>query len=176
LVIGLADSQQKCWCGFAPELRAAKLLLKQIAARLQPPPQSRRNSARTEPVLFGGALMIRFALAAAAFVSCAAPALADAPRFQLQQVDGGVVRLDTVTGAMDFCRTTGAGLQCEAALGGAPRATSTAADLTQLDPKQVEQQMDQASKAMSLMLPAMMKAMGQMRTTMEREMDKPQNR
>jgi hypothetical protein len=118
--------------------------------------------------------MIRFAIAAAALIAVAMPALADTPRFQLQQVEGGVVRLDTVTGAMDFCRTTGAGLKCETALTAAPRAA--AADLSQLDPKQVEQQMDQASKAMTIMLPAMMKAMGQMRTTMEREMDKPQTR
>jgi hypothetical protein len=36
----------------------------------------------------------------------------------------------------------------------------------------MEQQMNQASKATTMMLPAMMKAMGQMRTAMEREMDK----
>jgi hypothetical protein len=114
--------------------------------------------------------MIRFAIAAAALVSFAAPALAETPRFQLQQVEGGVVRLDTVTGAMDFCRPTGAGLTCEAALA-APKAEARA-DLSQLDPKQLEQQMDQASKAMSIMLPVMMKGLGQMRATMERELDK----
>lgn len=114
--------------------------------------------------------MIRFAIAAAALASFAAPALAETPRFQLQPIEGSVVRLDTVTGAMDFCRTTGAGLKCESALA-APKAEARA-DLSQLDPKQLEQKMDQASKAMTIMLPVMMKSLGQMRTTMEREMDK----
>ena len=113
--------------------------------------------------------MIRFALAAAAVVF-AAPAFAESPRYQLQTVEGGVVRLDTVTGAIDFCRTTGGELKCDAAIA-APKAQANA-DLSQLDPKQIEQQLDQASKAMSVMLPVMMKAMGQMRTTMEREIDK----
>ncbi len=55
--------------------------------------------------------MIRFALAAGV-LSLAAPAFAESPRYQLQTVEGGVVRLDTATGAMDFCRTTGAELKC----------------------------------------------------------------
>jgi hypothetical protein len=114
--------------------------------------------------------MIRFAFAAAAALIVAAPAMADTPRFQLQTVEGGVVRLDTLTGAMDFCRTTGTELKCEAALA-APTAQASA-DLSQLDPKKMEQQMDQASKAMSVMLPAMMKGLRQMSATMEREIDK----
>jgi hypothetical protein len=113
--------------------------------------------------------MFRFALAAGA-LSLAAPAFAESPRYQLQTVEGGVVRLDTVTGAMDFCRTTGAELKCEAAKA-APKAQASA-DLSELDPKKMEQQMDQASQAMTVMLPMMMKTMGQMRTMMEREIDK----
>lgn len=112
--------------------------------------------------------MIRFAIVAAA-LSFAAPALADSPRFQLQTVEGGVVRLDTVTGAMDFCTVAASGLKCETALA-APKAAS--ADAAPLDPKQLEQQMDQASKAMSVMLPVMLKSMKQMSATMEREMEK----
>lgn len=116
--------------------------------------------------------MFRFALiAAAALAGFAAPALAEG-RYQLQTVEGGIVRLDTQTGAMDFCKVAQAALDCSPAAP-APRAQAVKpADTVDLDPKAVEKQMDQALKVMDTMLPTMMRAMARMQSSMERELDR----
>jgi hypothetical protein len=109
-------------------------------------------------------------LGAVALVTFAAPAMAEAGRYQLQPVEGGIVRLDTATGAMDFCRSTGAGLECKEAAAAPVRAA------VKLDEKAMEAELAQATKAMDLALPMMMKSLSRMQESMSKELGKTDKR
>lgn len=62
--------------------------------------------------------MIRIFSAATLFLAVfyASQTLAqDAPRYQLQQTEHGIVRLDTATGELTYCREDNGGLDCGSA-------------------------------------------------------------
>lgn len=111
----------------------------------------------------------RSALLAAAGLCLATPAFAETGggRYQLQAVEGGVVRLDTATGQMDFCRTTGAGLACELA---APAPARTAPAPTKLDPQTLQQSLRDGSATVEAVMPELISTMLRLRQSMDREM------
>ena len=47
---------------------------------------------------------IAIGLAACLFAAAMTPAAADGPRYVLQRVEGGLIRMDTVTGSLSQCR------------------------------------------------------------------------
>ncbi len=62
-------------------------------------------------------------------------------RYQMQPVEGGVVRLDTSTGTIDFCRVEAATVTCDAAAG--------AADTSRLDALEARvEALEQGSRAL----------------------------
>jgi hypothetical protein len=116
--------------------------------------------------------MTRLALAAItasfAMISTAAPAFADAgARYQLQAVEGGVVRLDTVTGQMDFCRSTGQGLSCTVA---APAPAASAVPAAPIDPQSLQRQMRAGADTVEAVMPELIATMMRLRQSMDREL------
>lgn len=77
----------------------------------------------------------------------------DAPagRYQLQPVEGGVVRLDTATGAMTLCKTEAGKLACAPAAD-TPAGTPAASDIAALKARvdALERQMATGSKGADL--------------------------
>lgn len=78
--------------------------------------------------------MKRLPLAFAAAILSAAPAWAEPPgadagRYQMQAVEGGIARLDTATGEVSFCRVEGRAIACE---GGSAGRTATQRQLDAL--------------------------------------------
>ena len=100
---------------------------------------------------------------------------AEPGRFQLQVIEGGIARLDTATGALDYCRTTATGLECAPALA-APAAPARAAATpvrapTTQEYAAMERQLDQAGDMVERMLPMLMRTATRMRDQMERQAD-----
>lgn len=119
---------------------------------------------------------MRVIIAAIAAVAAAGAAQAAEPgRFQLQAIEGGIARLDTQTGALDYCRTTPTGLDCAPALA-APAAPARAAATPMRAPTTqeyaaMERQLDQAGDMVERMLPMLLRTATRMRDQMERQAD-----
>jgi hypothetical protein len=119
--------------------------------------------------------MRRFAFAAV-FLALAAPAFADG-RYQLQAVEGGVARLDTETGALDFCRTSAEGLSCTPALVAAhSRNTTPKKPLSAEEMKRLESDLTEVSKTMETTLPVLMRTLFSLSASMERTLDEEAQR
>jgi hypothetical protein len=119
---------------------------------------------------------MRVLVASLAVLSLAGAAQAAEPgRFQLQAIEGGVARLDTATGALDYCRTTPTGLDCAPALAApAAPARAAAAPLRAPTPQEyaaMERQLDQTGDMVERMLPMLLRTATRMRDRMEREAD-----
>lgn len=119
---------------------------------------------------------MRVIIAAIAALAAAGAAQAAEPgRFQLQPIEGGIARLDTQTGALDYCRTTPTGLDCAPALA-APAAPARAASAPMRAPTTqeyaaMERQLDQAGDMVERMLPMLLRTATRMRDQMERQAD-----
>lgn len=114
--------------------------------------------------------------AIAGFVSVLALAgaaqAAEPGRFQLQIIEGGVARLDTQTGALDYCRTTQTGLDCAPALVAPAAPVRNAAPMrapTAQEYAAMERQFDMAGDMVERMLPMLLRTATRMRDQMERQ-------
>lgn len=119
---------------------------------------------------------MRLLVASFALLSLAGVAQAAEPgRFQLQAIEGGIARLDTATGALDYCRATAAGLDCAPALAAPPAPARAAASPMRApamqDQAAMERQLDQAGDMVERMLPLLLRTAARMRDEMERQAD-----
>lgn len=90
----------------------------------------------------GPALCALLAAAAVPSWSGIAFAQGEGARYQMERVDGGVLRIDTLTGAIDLCRGIGSAWRCERVVDGPEGAFRGAAGGNEADVKRLEAERD----------------------------------